>query len=108
MQVVNEPKRADIVAFPCDVSKKEEVLRMGTQVLEKFGHIDLLINNAGFGEIGKLENQSIEQIEAVMRTNYFGTVYCTKVFLQSMFSRHSGHIVNVASLAASFGVPGMA
>ncbi|MGC2571561.1 MAG: SDR family oxidoreductase [Candidatus Nitrosopolaris sp.] len=58
MQVVNEPKRADIVAFPCDVSKKEKVLRMGTQVLEKFGHIDILINNAGFGEFGKVENQS--------------------------------------------------
>src|SRR5215831_13114130 len=106
--LVNESKRADIVAFPCDISKKENVLRMGTQILEKFGHIDLLINNAGFGELGKVENQSIEQIEAVMRTNYFGMVYCTKVFLQSMLSRHSGHIVNVASLAASFGVPGLA
>jgi short-subunit dehydrogenase len=108
LQAVNEPERADIVAFPCDISKMEEVQRKGTQILEKFGHIDLLINNAGFGEFGKLENQSIEQIETVMRTNYFGMVYCTKVFLQSMLSRHSGHIVNVASLAASFGVPGLA
>lgn len=108
LQVFNEPKRADIVAFPCDVSKKEDVLRMGTQILERFGHIDLLINNAGYGEFGKVENQSIEEIEAVMRTNFFGMVYCTKVFLQSMLSRHSGHIVNVASLAASFGIPGMA
>jgi short-subunit dehydrogenase len=71
---VNEPKRADIVAFPCDISKREDVLRMGTQILEKFDHIDLLINNAGFGEFGKVENQSIERIEAVMRTNYFGMV----------------------------------
>ena len=108
LQVVNEPERTDVVAFPCDISKREYVLRMGTQILEKFGHIDLLINNAGFGEFGKVENQSIEQIEAVMKTNYFGMVYCTKVFLQSMLSRHSGHIVNVASLAASFGVPGLA
>jgi len=53
------------------------VLRMGTQILEKFGHIDLLINNAGFGEFGKVENESIERIEAVMRTNYFGMVYCS-------------------------------
>ncbi|MFZ0513053.1 MAG: SDR family NAD(P)-dependent oxidoreductase [Candidatus Nitrosopolaris sp.] len=108
LQVVKEAKGADIVAYPCDISKKEDVLRMGTQILEKFGHIDLLINNAGFGELGEVENQSIEQIEAVMRTNYFGMVYCTKVFLHSMLSRHSGHIVNVGSLAASFGVAGMA
>jgi uncharacterized protein len=108
LQVVNEPKGVDIVAYPCDISKREDVLRIGTQILERFGHIDLLINNAGYGEFGKVENQSIEQIEALMRTNYFGMVYCTKVFLQSMLSRHSGHIVNLASLAASFGVAGMA
>ena len=108
LQVVTKSKGADIVAYTCDMSKKEDVLRMGTEILERFGYIDLLINNAGFGEFGKVENQSIDQIEAVMRTNYFGMVYCTKVFLHSMLSRHSGHIVNVASLAASFGVAGMA
>jgi short-subunit dehydrogenase len=43
-----------------------------------------------------------------MRTNYSGMVYCTKVLLQSMLLRHSGHIVNVASLAASFEIPGLA
>jgi len=47
LQVVNESKRADIVAFPCDISKREDVQRMGIQILEKFGYIDLLINNAG-------------------------------------------------------------
>jgi NAD(P)-dependent dehydrogenase (short-subunit alcohol dehydrogenase family) len=51
LQVVNEPKRADIVAFPCDISKREDVLRMGTQILEKFGQIDLLINNAGLCKV---------------------------------------------------------
>jgi uncharacterized protein len=64
-----------------------------------------LVNNAGYGEFWKVQNQNLEQIEAVTRTNYF---HYTKVFLQSMLSRHSGHIVNVASLAASFGVAGMA
>ena len=108
LQVVSEPEGVDIVAYPCDISNREQVLRMGTQILEKFGYIDFLVNNAGYGEFGKVETQSLEQIEAVMRTNYFGMVYCTKVFLQSMLSRHSGHIVNVASLAASFGVAGMA
>jgi short-subunit dehydrogenase len=108
LEVVQRSKRGEIVVYQCDISIKEAVLGMGTEILEKFGHIDVLVNNAGFGEFGRLQNQSIEQIEAVMRTNYFGMVYCIKVFLQSMLSRHSGHIVNVASLAASFGVGGMA
>ncbi len=98
----------DIVNYSCDVSIKDDVIKMGTGIVEKFGHVDLLINNAGFGEFGKVQDQRIEQIENVMRTNYLGMVYCTKVFLSHMVDRHSGHIVNVASLAASFGVAGMA
>ncbi len=98
----------EVVIYPCDVSIKVDVLKMGTSILDRFGHIDLLINNAGFGEFGKVEDQSIEQIENVMRTNYLGMVYCIKAFLGPMIARHSGHIVNVASLAASFGVAGMA
>jgi uncharacterized protein len=77
-------------------------------LLEKFGYIDILVNNAGFGTYSKIQNQSIEEIESVTFTNYFGMVYCTKLFLNSMTSRRSGHIVNVASVAASFGVAGLA
>jgi uncharacterized protein len=98
----------EVLLFECDISKKQEVLRMGTEILEKFGYIDILINNAGFGKYGKVQNQSIEEIESITFTNYLGMIYCTKVFLNSMLSRKSGHIVNVASLAASFGVAGLA
>jgi uncharacterized protein len=97
-----------VETYACDVSRGDEVLKMGEKILQKFGHIDILVNNAGFGEFGKVQDQSIEQIEAVMKTNYFGTIYCIKAFLHSMLMMHSGHIVNVASLAASFGVAGMA
>ena len=54
LEVVTKSKGADIVAYTCDMSKKEDVLRMGTEILERFGYIDLLINNAGFGEFGKV------------------------------------------------------
>jgi short-subunit dehydrogenase len=108
LEVRKGARDLEIVTYSCDVSVKEDVLNVGNSILERFGHVDLLINNAGFGEFGKVENQQIEQIENVMRTNYLGMVYCTKVFLGPMVARHSGHIVNVASLAASFGVAGMA
>jgi short-subunit dehydrogenase len=99
---------SEIVAYPCDISKKVEVLKMGEELLEEFGFIDILVNNAGFGIYGKVQNQSIEDIESITLTNYMGMIYCTKLFLDSMISRKSGHIVNVASLAASFGVAGLA
>jgi uncharacterized protein len=99
---------SEVIAYPCDVSRKVEVVRMGKDLLERFGHIDILVNNAGFGMYGKVQNQSIEEIESITFTNYLGMVYCTKVFLDSMILRRSGHIVNVASVAASFGVAGLA
>jgi short-subunit dehydrogenase len=100
--------QSEIVVYPCDVSKKAEVAKMGREILERFGFVDILVNNAGFGIYGKVQSQSIEDIESITLTNYMGMVYCTKLFLDSMISRKSGHIVNVASVAASFGVAGLA
>ncbi|MBA3286330.1 MAG: SDR family oxidoreductase [Nitrosopumilus sp.] len=99
---------SEIVVYPCDISKKAEVVKMGGELLEKLGFIDILVNNAGFGILGKVHDQSIEDIESITFTNYMGMIYCTKLFLDSMISRKSGHIVNVASVAASFGVAGLA
>lgn len=100
--------KSEILIHPCDISKKESVLEMSKIVLNKFGKIDILINNAGIGIYGYLKDQTIEDIERVTNTNYFGMVYCTKAFLNSMIDNKSGKIINVASLAASFGIPKMA
>jgi len=98
----------DIHPLSCDVSNKEEVKRIGKEIHDRYGYIDILINNAGVGIFGRVEKTSIEEIERVSFTNYFGMIYFTKVFLNSMIERNTGHIINIASLAASFGIPGMA
>ena len=100
--------KCECIVCPCDVSDKSAVVSMARNVLEKFGNIDVLVNNAGYGILGKVQVQSVEEIEAVTATNYLGMIYCTKAFLSSMLARKNGHIVNVASLAASFGIPGLA
>ncbi len=105
--IIDRRFNVETIVYPCDISNKTEVKRMGKEILDKCGHIDILVNNAGFGLYGKVQSHSIEEIESVTFTNYFGTVYCTKVFLDSMISRGSGHIVNVASVAASFGIAGL-
>ncbi|MDH3618108.1 MAG: SDR family NAD(P)-dependent oxidoreductase [Nitrosopumilus sp.] len=92
----------------CDVSDKTQVKRMSETVLEKYESVDILVNNAGFAIYGSVSNLSIEEIESQMETNYFGMVYCIKNFLPSMILKKTGHIVNVASVAASFGLPGIA
>ena len=96
------------LACVCDVSQKSQVQQMAKNVLEKFGRIDILVNNAGFAIHGQVSDLSIEEIEAQMATNYFGMIYCIKNFLPKMIEQNSGHIVNVASVAASFGLPGIA
>ena len=92
----------------CDVSNKSQVKEMSKTILEKFGRIDILVNNAGFAIYGKVSDLAIEQIENQMGTNYFGMIYCIKNFLPTMLEQKSGHIVNVASVAGSFGLPGIA
>lgn len=97
-----------IMICQCDVSDKSQVKEMSQKVLEEFGSIDILVNNAGFAIYGYVYDLTIEEIESQMATNYFGMIYCTKNFLPSMIEKKSGHIVNVASVAASFGLPGIA
>ena len=109
-QVENELKQFNVTTLicPCDVSKKDQVEKMSKIVLEKFNSIDILVNNAGFAIYGSVYDLSVNDIESQMETNYFGMVYCTKNFLPLMLEKKSGHIVNVASVAASFGLPGIA
>ena len=97
-----------ILVQVCDVSDKEQVKLMSEKVIETFSKIDVLVNNAGFVIYGKVEELSIEDIESQMKTNYFGTINCTKYFLPHFLKQNSGHMVNVASVGGSFGVPGIA
>ena len=92
----------------CDVSDKEQVKQMSETVIDTFSRIDILVNNAGFVIYGKVEELSIEDIESQMQTNYFGMINCTKYFLPYFLKQNLGHIVNVASVGGSFGVPGIA
>ena len=98
----------DAVPYGCDVSDKAQVLRMGKDVLDRFGRVDVLVNNAGFGVLKSVKDLNIEEIESITATNYHGMIYCIKALLESMLEKRSGHIVNVASLAASFGIGGLA
>ena len=106
--VSNIKQNFEILPISCDVSRKDEVKHLGEVIHDRYGYIDILVNNAGVGSFGRVEKISIEEIEYVSFTNYFGMIYFTKIFLDSLIKRNTGHIINIASLAASFGIPGMA
>ena len=79
--------KCESTSFSCDVSNKSEVLQMANEVLSIYDHVDILVNNAGIGILGKVADQSIEEIELVTKTNYLGMIYCTKAFLDSMLRK---------------------
>jgi short-subunit dehydrogenase len=105
-QIADRGGRALPVA--CDVTSWEQVDDLRSQVEHGLGRCDVLVNNAGVPGGGRFDDVSLEQVEWVVRTNYMGVVYCTKAFLPMMLAAGKGHVVNVASLAGLFPVPGSA
>ncbi len=100
--------KTNVFVYACDVSQKNQVETMRKIVIEKFGTVDVLVNNAGFGIHNTVSEMKIEEMESQMMTNFFGAMYCIKAFLPKMLEQRSGHVVNVASVAGSIGIPGMA
>jgi len=91
----------------CDIGDREQVQDMMKKVLADFGWIDILINNAGIGMRKPFVDTPPETIEAMMRTNYLGAVYCAQEVLPAMIARGSGHIVNISSGAGIIGTLNM-
>ena len=92
----------------CDVSDPEQVHGMIEKILTDFGRVDILINNAGIGMRKPFYKTDLATIEAIMRINYLGAVYCTHKLLPAMIARGTGHIVNISSGAGKIGTLNMA
>ncbi len=89
-----------------DVTDEAQVKAAIATVLEKFGQIDVLVNNAGFGLLGAIEECSAEEVESVYRTNVFGLLNVTRAVLPSMRQHRSGHIINISSIGGYQSSPG--
>jgi len=89
--------------YVMDVQNLADVEATVEHIVAKYGKIDILINNAGYGKFDSIEKLSVEEYEQMMDTNYMGVVRCTKAVLPIMEHAGSGHIVNIASLAGMIG-----
>jgi len=97
------------IAWTCDVTDLARVEKLPGLVKELTGRpVDILVNNAGIAGGGSFLELSHERIDEVVRVNLLGVMHVTRVFLPGMLSRGSGHVINVASLAGRFAVPGAA
>ncbi len=88
-----------------DVSQYSECQNFINSTIDTFGGIDILINNAGVSMRALLKDVDVDVIKKVMDINFFGTVYCTKLSLNSILER-KGTIVGISSIAGYRGLPG--
>ncbi|WP_373056765.1 SDR family oxidoreductase [Zunongwangia sp. H14] len=88
-----------------DVTRKESIAKAIAEVLQKEGKIDILINNAGVGITGPLEETPEEEIQKAFETNYFGPLNLIKAVLPSMRKNKGGLIINITSIAGYMGLP---
>jgi short-subunit dehydrogenase len=96
---------AEALVLPCDVTDRTQVEACAARALEKFGGIDLLVNNAGYGHHRTFLEWDIADMERLMRVNYFGTLYFTKALLPQMMERRKGWLVFVSSVAGKIASP---
>jgi short-subunit dehydrogenase len=97
------------IAWTCDVTDLARVEKLPGLVKELTGNTaDVLVNNAGIAGGGPFLELSHDRIDEVVRVNLLAVMHVTRVFLPGMLSRGSGHIINIASLAGRFAVPGAA
>ena len=88
-----------------DVNDKKSVKEAITKIVTEKERIDVLVNNAGYGLFGFLEDISIEEMKAQFETNFFGVIRVTQLVLPIMRKQKSGTIVNVSSVGGRIGLP---
>jgi len=90
----------------CDVTDLSSVEQLAGFVRERFGRVDVLVNNAGIGAVGApLHEMTAEAWDAVLNTNLRGVFYCIRSFAPMMIEAGSGHIINISSLAGKNPLP---
>ena len=99
-----------VLAVKCDVSKEEEVIALVKKVVEEFGTVDVLLNNAGVLEAGlkPIDRCLAEDVDRVFSINTKGTIFCSRECAKIMAEKGTGSIINLDSVAGQFGCGGAA
>jgi NAD(P)-dependent dehydrogenase (short-subunit alcohol dehydrogenase family) len=92
--------------FSLDVTRPAEIVSVAKKAIEAFGHVDVVVNNAGYGVTGAIEEVAEDEFEPMFQTNVYGLIRTTRAFLPHLRQRRSGHIINFSSIAGLIGTAG--
>lgn len=95
--VFNNQHKDEAFAFVLDITQPEQIDRTFKRVKDEFGRVDVLVNNAGFGFAGAVEETSSDEVRAVFEANFFGALKLTQAFLPLLRQQKSGHIIQISS-----------
>jgi len=100
-----ESDGAEVMTASCDMGNPEQVEAMVAAVIERYGRIDVLVNNAGIIQVGPMETMTLGDYEEAMRVHFWGPLYATLAVLPGMRERREGRIVNISSIGGKISVP---
>lgn len=88
----------NLLAVKLDVTSEADAISAAQQAVARFGRIDVLVNNAGYGLLGAVEEASADEVKQQFDTNVFGLLHVTRAVLPVMRAQGSGHVINVSSI----------
>ncbi len=92
-----------VLALPCDISRRDQVQRLGEEIKTRCGDVQILVNNAGIARAVSFSDMPDELWDETLETNLTGAYNCCKVFLPAMIQAKWGRIINIASTTAKVG-----
>ncbi|MDQ0063063.1 oxidoreductase [Paenibacillus harenae] len=101
---LGNPQNLQVVLL--DINDEQQAIATANQAVQKFGKIDVLVNNAGFGLLSAVEEATAEEVTKNFETNVFGLLNVTRAVLPHMRQRRSGHIINISSVGGLSGYIG--
>ncbi len=107
IQDLVELNRENVLALTLDVTNEAQVKDAVLQAENHFGAIDVLVNNAGFGYFGAIEESDEAEVRRMFEANFWGLAAMTRAVLPKMRTRKSGTIVNISSIGGFVGNPGV-
>lgn len=106
IQEIAKKENLNLTVIELDIDKEDSIKSAVKKIQEQKGRIDVLVNNAGYGLFGCLEDITMEELKAQFQTNFFGIVSLIQEIAPIMRKQGSGIIVNVSSVAGRIGFPG--